>query len=197
VTADDYARLAERGAGSKLQRAAAAPLRWNGSWYEAQVAVDPFGTEELDSDLREEIEDYLYRYRRIGHDLRVRAATHVPLEVVIDVCVLPHYLRAHVQAALLDVFSNRDLVNGQRGFFHPDNLSFGEGVSLSKLVAKAQAVEGVESVRVNTLERLYEGKNMEIENGILPLHPLEIAQLQNDRSFPEHGRIKLNVKGGR
>lgn len=197
VTADDYARLAERGAGSKLQRAAAAPLRWNGSWYEAQVAVDPVGTEELDPDLREEIEGYLYRYRRIGHDLRVRPATHVPLQIIIDACVLPHYLRAQVEAALLDVFSNRDLVNGQRGFFHPDNLSFGEGVSLSKLVAKAQAVEGVESVRVNTLERLYEGKNMEIENGILSLDPLEIAQLQNDRSFPEHGRLKLNVKGGR
>jgi hypothetical protein len=36
------------------------------------------------------------------------------------------------------------------GFFHPDNLTFGEGVYLSKLVAAAQAVPGVEGVTVKT-----------------------------------------------
>lgn len=197
VTSDDYARLAERGAGAKLQRAAAAPLRWTGSWYEAQVAVDPFGSEELDRDLREEVEGYLYRYRRIGHDLRVLPARFVSLQIGLDVCVLPHYLRAHVEAALLDLFSNRELANGQRGFFHPDNLSFGEGIYLSRLVAAAQAVAGVERVQVARLERLYEGDDREIENGILPLGPLEVARLDNDRSFPEHGRMRLNVGGGR
>jgi predicted phage baseplate assembly protein len=197
VTADDYTRLAERGAGAKLQRAAAAPLRWTGSWYEAQVAVDPFGSEELDPELGEEVAGYLYRYRRIGHDLRVLPASYVPLQIGLNVCVLPHHLRAHIKTALLDLFSNRELANGQRGFFHPDNLSFGEGIYLSKLVAVAQAVPGVESVQVSVLQRLYEGKNQEIENGILPLGPLEVGRLDNDPSFPEHGRLQLNLRGGR
>jgi predicted phage baseplate assembly protein len=194
ITADDYAWLAERH--GKLQRAAAA-LRWTGSWYQAQVAVDPIGTEEADEPLLEEIAGYLDRYRRMGHDLEVRPARYVPLDIELTVCVLPHYLRGHVEAALLDIFNNRVLPDGRLGFFHPDNLTFGEGIYLSKLVSAAQAVTGVESVMVTKLERQFEGPNGEIESGILPLGALEIAQLDNDPSFPEHGALKLMIRGGR
>ena len=49
--------------------------------------------------------------------------------------------------ALLDVFSNRLLPDGRRGFFHPDNLTFGAGIFVSRMVAAAQAVAGVMEVR--------------------------------------------------
>ncbi|MGH7496693.1 MAG: putative baseplate assembly protein [bacterium] len=194
ITADDYARIAERNA--KLQRAAAS-LRWTGSWYEAGVAIDPVGTEEASDALFRKIAGYLYRYRRMGHDLVVNAANYVPLEIVMKVCVLPHYLRGHVEAELLNVFGNRVLPNGRRGFFHPDTLTFGEGVYLSKLIAAAQAVTGVESVEITNLQRYGEAPNDEIKNGILPLSPFEIAQLDNDPSFPEHGQFTLVMNGGR
>jgi predicted phage baseplate assembly protein len=194
VTADDYARLAERH--RKVERAAAA-LRWTGSWYEVLVAVDPRGEVEAGNELLDEIQNCLYPYRRIGHDLAVARAEYVPLEVAIEVCVRPDFVRGHVKAALLDTFSNRTLVDGHRGFFHPDNLSFGDDVFLSKLVAAAQAVTGVESVRVTQLERLGEGPNGEIENGVLPLGPLEIARLDNDPDFPENGRLRLEMRGER
>ena len=197
VTSDDYASLAQQSAPAKIQRAAAATLRWTGSWYEAQVAVDPFGSEDLDQALRELVEGALYRYRRIGHDLRVQPARYVPLDIVLTVCVLPHYLRAHVEADLLDLFSNRILPAGKPGFFHPDNLSFGEGIYLSRLVAAAQGISGVESVRVTRLQRLYEAPNNEIQNGVLPLAPLEVARLDNDRGRPEHGKLLLDLEGGR
>src|SRR5262249_18568713 len=147
--------------------------------------------------LRDAIARRLHRYRRIGHDVEVQPARLVPLDIALTVCVQPHYLRGHVKAALLELFSSRHLLDGRRGFFHPDNLSFGDGVYLSKLVAAAQAVPGVESVVVTTLERLFQGPNGEIENGVLPLGPLEVAQLENDPSFPEHGRFSLTVGGGR
>jgi len=83
------------------------------------------------------------------------------------------------------------------GFFHPDNMTFGEGVYLSPLVAVVQSVEGVESVKVNKLQRLNEPPNQEIENGILPLGPFEIARLDNDPSFPENGLLRLDMRGGR
>lgn len=197
ITSDDYARLAERSSTGKVQRAAAAPLRWTGSWYEVRVAIDPFGSEDLDPNLRTEIEDYLYPFGRIGRDLRIGQARYVSLDVALTVCVLPHYLRASVKAELLDLLSNRNLPAGARGFFHPDNLSFGEGIFLSKLTALAQGVTGVENVRVTRLQRLYEGSNGEIEKGVLTLGPLEVARLDNDRSFPEHGTLVLDVRGGR
>jgi predicted phage baseplate assembly protein len=197
VISDDYARLAERSDPAAIQRAAAPSLRWTGSWYEARVAIDPRDREELQDALRGEIDGYLHRYRRIGHDVRVTPARYVALDVALSVCVLPHYLRGHVEAELLDVFSNRELGGGRRGLFHPDNLTFGEGVRLSRLVAAAQAVTGVESVTVTRLQRLHEDAHDEIANGILPLAALEVARLDNDRGAPDHGVLKLDLRGGR
>ena len=133
----------------------------------------------------------------MGHDLVVAAAQRVPLEIELLVCVKEHYLRGHVQAALLDLFSNRRLPDGTLGFFHPDRLSFGDGVYSSALAAVAQAVEGVQNVEVRRLERLQEGPNQELQNGMLPLSPYEIARLDNDPNRPENGRLTLMMRGGR
>ncbi len=46
-------------------------------------------------------------------------------------------------------------------------------------------------------ERLFQGPKGEIESGVLPLGPLEIARLDNDPSFPELGRMNLTLEGGR
>jgi len=196
ITGDDYARLVERQFPGRVQRAAAT-LRWTGSWTEVLVAVDPL-TEETDVPrLLREIRHALRRYRRIGHDVAVERALPVSLDVELLVCVQPHFQRAHVEAALLDVLGPSTLADGRRGFFHPDELTFGQGIALSRLVAAAQAVEGVESVAVQTFQRLGEGPRGEIENGFLALGPLEIARLDNDPRFPGHGRLKLTMRGGR
>jgi hypothetical protein len=161
------------------------------------VAVDPVGSEIVSNTLLKEIEIYLERYRRMGHDLHVERAEYVPILLVLEVCALPHYQPAHVKAALLDAFSNRVLPGGKRGFFHPDNLTFGEGIYLSKIIATAQAVAGVECVQVKKFQRQFEAANHEIANGILPLRLTEIAQLDNDPNFPERGKLEIHVSGGR
>ena len=196
IIADDYRALVERDFAGRVQRAAAT-LRWNGGRYEALVAVDEFGKPEADPELLEAIKRRLRRYRRIGHDLVVKSARLVPLLIEMKVCVNSHYLSGHVKAELLDLFSSRVLPDGRKGFFHADNLSFGEGIFLSSLVAKAQAVEGVENVEVTKLERLGAGPQQEIENGVLPLGPLEVAQLDSDPSLPENGTLTLKMGGGR
>jgi predicted phage baseplate assembly protein len=194
ITAEDYATLAERSAGVQQ---ASGELRWTGSWYEARVGIDALGHEEPDITLLKAVDRGLYRYRRVGHDLAIRAAKLVPLEIALRVCVLPGYLRGHVKAALMDTFSNRILPDRTRGFFHPDNITFGDGITLSALVAAAQSVTGVESVTVTKLERLGKGPNHEIEDGILPLGALEIARLDNDPNFPENGFVTFEIRGGR
>jgi hypothetical protein len=189
----------------KLQRAKAV-LRWTGSWYAMQVAIDPAEAGEADRPLIDEIAGYLEPFRRMGHDLVVEAARYVPLSVRLLVCVLPDYLRGHVKAALLDALGSRALPDGRLGFFHPDNLSFGEGIYVSRLVAAAQAVAGVQDVRVMELERfdasepqaLTDSPEKELPLGsVLALGPLEIARLDNDPNFPENGRLVIDVRGGR
>ena len=194
ITADDYARLAE--ANSKVQRAAAT-LRWNGSRYLVRVAVDPIGTETVSTELLKQVGGDLHRYRRIGHDVEVVPAKYVPLDIAMTVHVLPHYHTKEVKGAVLNVFSTGLLADGTRGVFHPDNLSFGGSIELSRLIERAQCVVGVESVSVTRLERLYQGPNDELENGVLPIGPLEIARLDDDPNFPERGRFALHASGGR
>jgi hypothetical protein len=194
ITAQDYAEIATRD--ERVQRAAAA-LRWAGSWYEAMVAVDPKGKVEPDVDMLNKIADGLRAYRRIGHDVAVKPAQYVPLHIELTVCVQAGYLAGHVKTAVLDVLSNRRLMDGQLGLFHPDNLTFGEGVYLSKLIATARAVDGVENVVATTFKRYGELPNQEIENGIIPISPLEVARMDNDPDFPENGVLKLNMVGGR
>jgi predicted phage baseplate assembly protein len=195
ITADDYARIAERH--PKIQRAAAR-LVWTGSWFEAEVGVDVIASQSAHlTGIAAEIETYLEAFRRIGHDLDVRNAEFVPLDLALRVCIAPEYLRGHVKAALLDAFSNRALRDGATGFFHPDRLTFGDDLYLSRVIATAQTLPGVVSVQVLRMQRQFEASNREIQNGLLPLGPFEIAQLDNDPNFPDHGRLEIQVSGGR
>lgn len=194
VTAADYATIAAQR--SDLQ-GAAARLRWTGSWYDARVAIDPLHVEFADERLCANVAAFLYPYRRMGHDLDVVPARYIPLDIALRVCVLPHHTRGEVKAVLLAIFSNRDLGDGRLGFFHPDRLSFGGSIYLSQIVAAAQAVEGVESVVVTTLQRRFEPANGELASGALSIGELELAQFDNDPNFPEHGRFTLIMGGGR
>lgn len=203
ITAEDYAELAQ--ANHRLQRAAAR-LRWMGSWYEAQVAIDPLCTGMADAALLSEVAGSLHKYRRMGHDLAVVPVRHVPIEVALEVCVLPHYARGAVKAELLRVLGNRTLADGSLGLFHPDNLSFGDGVYVSRLIAAAKGVAGVDAVRVLRLRRLDDKPASQLahlgsgawvpESGVLPMASMEIAQLDNDPSYPENGKLELILRGG-
>jgi hypothetical protein len=194
ITAEDYAVLAQRHPG--VQRAMAV-LRWTGSWYEVNVAIDPKDQAQAPERLLDEVECLLRPFRRIGHDLRVTAAKYVPLDVELKVCVKPGYLSAHVKADLLDLFSTHVLPDGRLGFFHPDNLTFGSGIMVSKIVALAQSVTGVENVMVSRLQRYREPPGRELADGILPVGPLEIPRLDNDLNSPENGKIDFKMMGGR
>jgi predicted phage baseplate assembly protein len=193
ITAGDYAEIASRN--KKIQKAAAA-LRWTGSWYEAQVAVDPLGTEKLLEALDKEIEGNLHPFRRMGHDVAVITADYVPLSLTLTVCVDPDFLREHVKTALIDCFSNRILPDGKYGFFHPDRLTFGGGIAITSIVATAQAVPGV-TCALASLKRFGDKDTKALEDRVLNLGPMEIARLDNDPSFPEHGMLTLVMEGGR
>jgi hypothetical protein len=225
ITAGDYAAIAEDNERRLESRAAleaedsaicAAPftrlqhakgaLRWTGSWYTALVALDPVGSETADSELIDEVTLYLEPFRRMGYDLLVSPAQYVPLKVSLTICVLPNYLRGHVEAAVLDALSNRMLPDGTLGFFHPDNLTFGDGVYVSRLLSTVQAIPGVQNAMVTELERFeisepapkfdQPGEELPMNSALL-LGPFEIAQLDNDPSFPENGVLILDVRGGR
>jgi len=194
ITPDDYAQIA--GTFPGVQRASAS-LRWTGSGNEMQVAIDPLGSERPDAALLAAIAAFLARYRRIGHTVRVIPARSVPLTLELEVTVLPDYLRTHVQVALRRALGSRLLPSGARGFFHPDNLTFGQDIYLSRIIAAAQAVPGVVSVTASNFGRRFEPVGDALKTGILTIGPLEIARLDNEAGSPEHGVLTLEMRGGR
>ncbi|MFI1255297.1 putative baseplate assembly protein [Streptomyces netropsis] len=194
ITADDYAALAQQQPG--IQRAAAA-LRWNGSWYEADVALDAHGTADAPRELLDGVRQALHRYRRIGHDVVTGQAVQVPLDVALTVRVDPHHIAGHVKQALLSALRPGPLPGGGRGFFDPDALSFGTPVPASRLIAAAVAVPGVRHAEVTRLRRLHGTGPAVPDDGVLRMRPLEIARLDDDSARPENGLLDLTLEGGR
>jgi hypothetical protein len=121
---------------------------------------------------------------------------YVPLDLAVRVCVKAGYFRADVKAALLEACSNRDLAGGRRGFFHPDNFTFGQPVYLSALYETVMRVAGVASAEVTRFQRWDRQPNHELDNAVLTPGEFEIVRLDNDRNFPENGRLEFTMGGG-
>jgi hypothetical protein len=111
--------------------------------------------------------------------------------------VRPDYFRAQVVRAVEQVLSADVLTDGRLGVFHPDNFSFGDGVYLSRIVAAAQAVDGVDAVRPERFQRLVNPSATSLQEGVISIGELEIAQLANNPNFRERGRLSLNAGGGK
>ncbi|PMR66871.1 putative baseplate assembly protein [Halomonas heilongjiangensis] len=194
VTPADYAEVTERLDG--VQRAAAG-LRWTGSWHTLFATVDREGGDPVDVDFAATAIAHLDHYRMAGHDLRINDPLHVSLEIDLLVCVDAGYFRSDVRRGLLDVLGSHTRADGTRGLFHPDNFSFAQTVFLSPLYAAARRVPGVASVQVTRFHRQGQEDPKPLADGFLPLGRLEIARLDNDPNFPEHGVLRLDLHGGK
>jgi hypothetical protein len=189
----DYAALAEQHA--EVQKAVASQ-RWTGSGYAVFVTVDRRGGRRVDAQFEEDLRAYLEPYRLMGHDLEIEAPRMVALDIALRVCVAPGFLRSAVKKALLDVFSSRERPDGTRGLFHPDELTFGQTVYLSAVIAAAMRVPGVTWVEATRFQRWGEADRGERAAGRIDLGRLEIARLDNDPNAPANGRLDLDMQGG-
>jgi hypothetical protein len=112
------------------------------------------------------------------------------------VTVRDDYFRSNVKAALLEVFSDRQWPDGQRGIFYPANYSFGQPVYLNPLYVAAMNVPGVATVDITTFQR--QGiPGSGLVDGLLRLDWSEVARLENNPHEPEHGIFFLNVRDGK
>lgn len=195
VTEADWAEVAQRFPG--VQRAAAR-FRWTGSWHTVFVTIDRIGgvTAARDPHFKAALRAHLERYRVAGYDLEISDPVYVPLDLALLVCVKPGYFRSDVLAALRRTFSRQEFADGTRGFFHPDNFTFGQSLYLSRVCAAAMAVTGVASVELKKFQRWGLPANHELDNALIPAAPLEILRLDNDRNFPENGKIDFELHGG-
>jgi len=204
VTEADWARAARE---LDDVSGAVATFRWTGSWLTIFVAVDPVdradlvdlpdGQTRLDAAFERRIRAWLTRFRIAGHDIELRPPRFVGLELAVEVCTKHGYFRTDVRNAVRDALSARVLPDGSRGFFHTDNFTFGDDVYLSRLYAAIERVTGVDSVAIRRLTRFGQPQRDELDRGVLEIGPWEIARLDNDPSFAEHGVLTVTARGGK
>jgi Baseplate J-like protein len=194
VTADDYARIAERH--QEVSRAVAS-FRWTGSWHTVYVAIDPKGVADPSPELKRRVRNWVYAHTQAGYDLEIEGPVFVPLEIEITICVSPDHFRADVEQAVLAELGTGALPRGRTGFFDPDKFTFGQPLYLSVLYSALEKIEGVDSAVVTVFKRYAKVAAGELESGVISAGRNEILRLDNDSNFPERGQIRLTMAGGK
>ena len=200
VTAEDYRCVAEKH--PEVCRART-DFRWTGSWYTMSITVDPRGRKEVPPDLRGRLRSWVARKALADqHDIEIRDARYVPLSIKVDVWV-DRSCRSDVEGALSTALGDGVRDDGNLGFFHPDNFTFGDRLYLSRLYEAVEAVEGVEYVLVTEFKRWSETSTHEPVLDYIDVEPQEIIRVDNvvihpdddSRSRSENGWLVLTVRG--
>jgi hypothetical protein len=202
VTAADYqaAAVAFMVEGIRRVQRARATFRWTGSWLTITLAIDPAGSEILERALRLALLAYLDRRRLAGYDLELLPAVYVPIDVAVEFCVADGFRAVDVEQALKQALSDEILIDGRQGIFHPDALSFGDRLFVSRLYAAIMGVPGVASAEIVRLARSHAPRAAaetaaNLRQGYFQVAADEIVRLDDDRNFPENGTLRLVAKG--
>jgi len=200
VTEDDYAAAAALH--PDVQRAHAV-RRFTGAWFTIFIAIDRFGGRLVDDAFVAEVSAVVEPLRLAGHDFVIDAARSVPLEILLTMCVEQNFLPGDVRSRLNDAFSSGNMANGQPGFFHPDNFTFGQPLYLSNVLAVATAVGGVASIDTSSAATIrFRRTDQPLitpdspDFGVIHVGPAEVIRVDNDINQPQNGKITFVLQGG-
>ncbi len=194
ITMPDYEAAAES---NPLVEEAVASLRWTGSWYTVFIAAEPQSVgqqsgAQLTTVQQKSVTKTVNALRLAGEDLQLDGPQYVSLQITLEVCVDPDYFMRDVQNALSIVLGSQ-----QGGFFNAGNFTFGQSVYLSPIYAAARAVPGVNAITATAFQIQGVNDTTYLQSGEIPLGPLQIARLENNPSFPNHGQLSFVMEGGK
>jgi hypothetical protein len=194
VRAADYRSAAE---GLAWVQRAGTNFAWTGSWLTVFTTADPRGSEALAVGQHRQLIELLNRRRLAGYESYVPAPRYVHLDLIVTVCATPDAFRGDVEAAVLRALSTARELDGETGFFHPDNWTFGQPLERARLAAaiqEAYGVAGVVSLRYR--RRASVPAYLEMPDAV-EIGAAAILQLDNDPNRPERGSLKVLVEGGK
>jgi hypothetical protein len=193
VTLQDYQDRAEE---LREVAHASATYAWTGNWRIVEVTIDPKGTNTLSEHLKEKVNAHLEAVRLLGEDIEIKEPRSVPLEINVTLCADPRYWTEDIRFTLEQEFSEGMAPGGERGFFHPDQWTFGQSLNASQVIGRIQAVDGVDHV-VNVEMKRWDNDKAVVSDEIVDIRSDEILQVRNDPDHREQGFITFHVKGGR
>jgi hypothetical protein len=170
-----------------------------------RIAIDPAGftalgdarSDALWSELRPRIAAHLEAVRLIGEDIELRPPRYVALEIHVVVCADAAYWREDLRFVLEQEFSDAWTSDGRRGFFHPDEWTFGQALHRSAIEGRIQRIAGVKHVVSITMKRFSAPLPGVTGAEVLEIGFDEVVLLANDPDHLERGLIRFEVQGGR
>ena len=195
VTENDYREIVKRYPGVDHVYI---KFQWTGSWYTVFIAIDRKDNKKIDENFKRGLNQYLDNFKLSCYDIQIKEPIFVPLYIKLKIWLKPNILKSEVRRLLFKKFSNIDLDDGTKGFFHPDNFTFGQSLYLSKIYQHVMQIIGILSVEVLTFARL--GRIVEDEEnkdtGFIKIKKNEIIRLDNDSNLPKNGKIDFVIEGG-
>lgn len=192
VTLEDYVRRAEEL--PEVSRAAAR-YAWTGSWRAVRITIDPLGEVALDAALVARLHRHLDAVRLIGEDLEIRPPVFVPLDIKVALCLRPDVWRDDLAFVLEQEFSTGYTPDGRRGFFHPDDWTFGQALHASQIAGRVQAVPGIDHIKSIEMKRFHGGTAGGAS--VIEVAANEIILVETDPDHMERGLIAFDLDGGR
>ena len=188
VRHEDYAEIAER---LPFVQRAGARFRWTGSWLSTFVTADPFGAFQLSPAQRIELTELMDCVRQAGREVFVRNPRFVNIDLEITICIEPFAYAGQVKARVIEALLGRRGIRPTKGFFHPDNFTFGTPLRRAALEAAIQevpGVRGVEEMRIRargiTDWRVFDELTFKVGDD-------QVIRLENDPRFPERGTLRI------
>ncbi|HLM67679.1 MAG TPA: baseplate J/gp47 family protein, partial [Longimicrobium sp.] len=187
VTPGDWVALAEALPGV---RRAGAEAGWEGTGPQDRVWVQRMQGFAEDAAFLGRLRGLLEPYRPAGRGLRVLPPSYVGVDVGLRVQLAPRVLANVAEHAL-----RRALGDGPHGVFSRTAFTFGEGVWLSKIVAAAAAVPGVEWVQAVRFARWDAFGDSGVAEEI-QMAPHEVVRMHGDPAEPWNGTLTLELLEG-
>jgi hypothetical protein len=187
VRAEDYEQTA---AGLPWVQRAGTTFRHTGSWLSVFTAVDPRGGLSLPDERRRELVRLLDRRRLAGYESFVLAPRYASFDLAVTVCARPDAFRGDVERGVLTALDTR-------GYFHPDNFTFGVPLERSTLAAAIQDVPGVDGVVELRYRRRGHSAGFLAMPDAVSIARDEIVRVDNDPNHPDRGSLRVTVMGGK
>jgi hypothetical protein len=188
VRPEDYTEIAER---LPWVQRAGARFRWTGSWLNTFVTADPLGAFELSPERRMELENLMDCVRQAGREVFVRNPRFVNIDLEIKICVEPFAYAGQVKARVVEALLGRKGVRPTKGFFHPDNFTFGTPLRRAALEVAIQDVTGVRGVEKMRIRARGITELRDFEELTFNVGHDQVIRLQNEPLFPERGSLRI------
>jgi len=201
VTPEDYSKLIKKQFPiiSQIQTR----FSHNGGWNTLEILLDMKNNIEPDKRILKELKIFIDKIRMIGYDAKISLTEYISPEIEISIFLEKNFIKTEVESKLNFLLGDKEDETGNRGFFHPENFSFGDSIYISKLYDVIENIHGVDYAIINKFKistspyiPTEDGKDeatiRNLKRGFIPVNERNVLRLDNNPLYPEHGSLVLN-----